>query len=44
MPVLAVIGSLNVDLTVTTQRFHQPGETITGKFAPIRAARAATRP
>jgi ribokinase len=30
MPVLAVIGSLNVDLTVTTQRFHQPGETITG--------------
>lgn len=27
---ILVIGSLNVDLTVTTQRFHQPGETVEG--------------
>ena len=28
---ICVLGSLNVDLTVTLERFHQPGETITGK-------------
>lgn len=27
---LCVLGSLNVDLTVTMERFHQPGETVTG--------------
>ncbi|NLD51985.1 MAG: ribokinase [Clostridiales bacterium] len=27
---ICVIGSLNVDLTVTLPRFHQPGETISG--------------
>ncbi len=27
---IGVLGSLNVDLTVTLSRFHQPGETITG--------------
>lgn len=27
---IGVLGSLNVDLTVTMERFHQPGETITG--------------
>lgn len=30
MKPLCVIGSLNVDLTVTLPRFHGPGETITG--------------
>ncbi len=30
MQPLCVIGSLNVDLTVTLPRFHLPGETITG--------------
>ncbi len=27
---ICVVGSLNVDLTVSLERFHQPGETITG--------------
>ena len=27
---ICVLGSLNVDLTVSLPRFHQPGETITG--------------
>ena len=27
---ICVIGSLNIDLTVTMDRFHQPGETVTG--------------
>lgn len=30
MQSICVIGSLNVDLTVTLPRFHQPGETVTG--------------
>lgn len=30
MKKLCVIGSLNVDLTITIPRFHAPGETITG--------------
>lgn len=30
MKKLCVVGSLNVDLTVTIPRFHKPGETITG--------------
>ncbi len=29
-PGILVIGSLNVDLTITTERFHRPGETVTG--------------
>lgn len=28
---IGVLGSLNVDFTVTMERFHQPGETIAGK-------------
>ena len=31
MKKIAVVGSLNVDLTVVLPRFHKPGETITGK-------------
>ena len=27
---ICVIGSLNIDLTVSMERFHQPGETVTG--------------
>lgn len=27
---ICVLGSLNIDLTVSMERFHQPGETVTG--------------
>ena len=27
---ICVVGSLNIDLTVSMERFHQPGETVTG--------------
>ena len=30
MPSIGVLGSLNVDLTISLPRFHQPGETIHG--------------
>ena len=26
---ICVVGSLNIDLTVSMERFHQPGETVT---------------
>ena len=28
---ICVLGSLNVDMTCVMDRFHEPGETITGK-------------
>lgn len=44
MPDVVVLGSLNMDLVVRTERMPRPGETVMGeRFVTVPGVRAPTR-